>query len=381
MEVPMHVPRIAPVFSALALVTLQASTSAQSYVFQIQQSASNFNWSGTTSLGPIVGNPSTAFQLAGTTGLDLTVQIGSQPIAGGDFSGGDAFTVPDIHGKIPNLLPFLPPLATIDLVGLHVSASSDPFTVDGTGAFSGTGTLTALAGTLTVTVLGQSPSTTPLAGNASDPGPVSGTFTTTAGNIHLSQPVNSTFSFSDPTSGASGSITIVGTIESNYAVYTSFCSGDGSTTACPCGNASVGAGRGCNNSSSTGGAQLAAEGLAALGADSLYLTSSFEKPNATSIFLQGRTQLGSGVAFGQGLRCIGGTLKRLFAHNASLGVVSAPTGADLSVSAQSTVLGDPISPGEMRFYQVYYRDPNVLGTCAPDATFNASQALSVAWHP
>jgi hypothetical protein len=378
----MHVPRFFSGFVTVALIAVAGSSHAQSsYVFQIQQSASNFNWSGTSSLGPIVGNPSTMFQLAGTSDLDLTAQIAPQPVAGGQFSGGDAFTVPDIHGKIPNPIPFLPPLATIDLIGLHVAANSDPFTVDGTGAFSATGTLTALAGTLIVTPLGQSPTTTPLAGNTSNPGTFTGTFTTTASNIHLSEPVNTTFSFSDPTSGASGSITIVGTIEANYAIYQSFCFGDGSTTPCPCGNASSGSGRGCNNSSSTGGAQLAAAGLSALGADSIVLTSSFEKPSATSIFLQGKTQLTAGVAFGQGLRCIGGTLKRLFVHNAVLGVVSAPTGGDLSVSAQSAALGDPISAGEMRFYHTYYRDPNVLGSCAPDATFNASQALAFTWHP
>jgi hypothetical protein len=365
-----------------ATIALAATSRAQStYVFQVQQSASNFNWSGRTSLGPIVGNPSTAFQMAGTAGLDLTAQIAPQPIAGGFFSGGDEYTVPDLHGKIPNPIPIFPPLATIDLIGMHMSPSSSSFTVDGAGAFSGTGTLTALAGTLIVTPLGQSPMSTPLAGNTSDPGPIGGTFTTTAANIHLSVPVNASFSFSDPTSGASGTITIVGTIESDHALYQSFCSGDGSTTACPCGNASVGVGRGCNNSSATGGAQLAANGLAALAADSLHFTSSFEKPTATSIFLQGKTQVSPGVAFGQGLRCIGGTLKRLFVHNAVLGIVSAPIGADAAVSSQSSALGDPISAGEMRFYQVYYRDPNVLGACAPDATFNASQALSIAWYP
>jgi hypothetical protein len=378
----MHGARIVSLFTILSLAPLAATAHAQStYVFQIQQSASNFNWSGTTSLGPIVGNPSTAFQLAGTSGLDLTAQLGAQPIAGGQFTGGDAFTVPDIHGKIPNILPFLPPLATIDLVGLHVSASSDPFMVDGSGNFSSMGTLTALAGTLTVTPLGQSPSTTPLAGNSSDPGAISGTFTTTASSIHLHQPINSTFSFSDPSSGATGSITIVGTIESNHQLTTSFCAGDGSGAACPCSNASVGAGRGCNNSSSTGGAQLSVAGFASLASDSLVLTSSFEKPSASSVFLQGTTQVSPGAVFGQGLRCIGGALKRLYVHNAVAGVVSAPTGGDVAVSSQSAALGNPIAAGESRYYQVYYRDPTVLGACSPDSTFNASQALAISWHP
>jgi hypothetical protein len=81
------------------------------------------------------------------------------------------------------------------------------------------------------------------------------------------------------------------------------------------------------------------------------------------------------------LRCIGGTLKRLFVHSAVGGIVSAPTAGDAAVSAQSAALGNPILAGETRLYQVYYRDPTVLGACAPDATFNASQALSIAWYP
>jgi hypothetical protein len=377
----MHGTRIASLSATIALSVFATAAEAQSYVFQIQQSTSNFTWSGTTSLGPIVGNPSTAFQLAGTSGLDLTAQVAAQPFASGIFDGGDAFTVPDIHGKIPNILPFLPPLATIDVIGLHLAQNSTSFNVDGAGAFSGTGTLTALAGTLNVAVLGQTPTSTPLAGNVSDPGPISGTFTTSAANIHLTQPVSGTFAFSDPSSGATGEITIAGTIQSDHALYQSFCFGDGSTTACPCANASVGAGRGCNNSAATGGAQLTVVGLAALAADSISFTSSFEKPTATSIFLQGRTTVAPAVAFGQGLRCAGGTLKRLFVHAAVGGVVSAPTGADAEVSARSAALGDTIAAGETRVYQVYYRDPVVLGSCASDATFNASQALSLAWHP
>jgi hypothetical protein len=234
----MHIPHIATLIAAFAVSTPLARAQS-TYVFQIQQSASNFNWSGTTSLGPIVGNPSTAFQLAGTSGLDIVAQIGPMPIASASFTGGDAFTVPDIHGKIPNPLPFLPPLATIDLVGLHMSASSGPFNVDGAGQWGDVGTLTALAGTLTVTLLGQSPTVTDLTGLTSDPGPISGVFSVTPSNIHLHQPIDSTFSFSDSSSGATGSITITGTIESDHALTASFCAGDGSSGACPCGIASV----------------------------------------------------------------------------------------------------------------------------------------------
>jgi hypothetical protein len=40
-----------------------------------------------------------------------------------------------------------------------------------------------------------------------------------------------------------------------------------------------------------------------------------------------------------------------------------------------------ITPGTHRYYQVYYRDPTVLGGCAATATFNVTQAIDVTWNP
>ena len=93
----------------------------------------------------------------------------------------------------------------------------------------------------------------------------------------------------------------------------------------------------------------------------------------------GDARLGSGSVFGQGVLCAGGSLKRLFVHTAASGVVSAPSGADLPVSQRSSALGDPIAPGYWRYYQVYYRDPTVLGACPATSTFNSTQALALHW--
>ena len=155
-----------------------------------------------------------------------------------------------------------------------------------------------------------------------------------------------------------------------------FCFGDGSGAPCPCANAGA-SGRGCENSASTGGALLAASGSSH--PDALVLTSSDELPNALSIFLQGDAQIAP-TPFGDGLRCAGGNLKRLFVLNASAGVASAPQPADPSITARSAALGDPIAPGSQRFYQVYYRDP-VLGFCPgpQGSSFNASNALRIVW--
>jgi hypothetical protein len=160
---------------------------------------------------------------------------------------------------------------------------------------------------------------------------------------------------------------------------TAFCFGDGSSAPCPCANNGT-AGHGCQNSTATGGAVLAAAGSASLSNDSLHLTSSNELPSVLSIFLQGDASIAP-VHFGDGLRCAGGHLKRLYSHNASGGVVAAPQGTDLSISARSTALGDAIPAGGIRVYQVYYRDPN-LGFCPSPSgdAFNASNAISITWR-
>ncbi|MBK7645004.1 MAG: hypothetical protein IPJ19_18490 [Planctomycetes bacterium] len=160
---------------------------------------------------------------------------------------------------------------------------------------------------------------------------------------------------------------------------TVFCLGDGTqAVACPCANSGL-TGHGCDNSSATGGAQLSSIGAVSINYDSLQFTSSGEKPTATSVFLQGVTHT-SGAVFGQGVLCLGGTLKRLYVHNAVGGVAVAPTGTDPSVHVRSAALGDPLASGTTRYYQVYYRDPSVLGSCSSTSTFNISQGLSEHWE-
>ena len=53
--------------------------------------------------------------------------------------------------------------------------------------------------------------------------------------------------------------------------------------------------------------------------------------------------------------------------------------ADAFADRLSASLGDPISPGSQRLYQVYYRDPDL--PCAFEPNYNATQGLSVLWHP
>jgi hypothetical protein len=157
----------------------------------------------------------------------------------------------------------------------------------------------------------------------------------------------------------------------------SFCSGDGSIGACPCANNGL-PGHGCDNSSSTGGARLSVSGVASLAYDTVSFHASGEKPTALSIVSQGQSQIAP-VAFGQGLRCVAGNLKRLYVEHSVGGEFSAPTGAEPSVHARSAALGDAIPAGSSRYYYANYRDQNVLGGCSPANTFNATQSLRVIW--
>jgi Tol biopolymer transport system component len=166
------------------------------------------------------------------------------------------------------------------------------------------------------------------------------------------------------------------------ASFTSLCEpGVDGVMACPCSNPPAISGRGCNNSSSTGGAVLTASGIAYLSMDSLVFTTFGEKPTALSIVLQGNALIAAGAVYGQGVRCVGGSLKRLYTLNASLGSISVPNfgAGERTVSAMSAVKGDTIQPGQSRWYLVYYRDGQILGGCPATSTFNTTQTGRVDW--
>ncbi|MDZ4773733.1 MAG: calcium-binding protein [Planctomycetota bacterium] len=156
-------------------------------------------------------------------------------------------------------------------------------------------------------------------------------------------------------------------------IFTTTCVGDATT--CPCGNAGL-ARRGCNNSAASGGALLIGAGSANLSNDSIVFSVSGEVPGALTLVVQGNA-LVAPLAFGDGLLCAGGNLKRMYLAVATGGALTVPQVGDASVSARSAALGDPLTPGSSRVYQAYYRDA-VIGFCA-SGTFNLSQALVVTW--
>ncbi len=157
------------------------------------------------------------------------------------------------------------------------------------------------------------------------------------------------------------------------------CLGDGTGAACPCGNYGL-PGHGCRNSRALRGAELGAVGTASLSFDTLGFHCAYEPPGAASIVLQGNQVVGP-LVFGDGLRCAGGSLKRMFFVNASAaGSLSEPPNTYTSISSRSAALGDVLQPGDLRVYQVYYRDPDP-NFCPPPlgSTFNVSNAVEIVW--
>lgn len=151
-------------------------------------------------------------------------------------------------------------------------------------------------------------------------------------------------------------------------------------SACPCANPPAGSGRGCDNSAGTGGASIMGSGSASLANDSCHISIHGLLATSTTVLLQGSSAT-SGASFGQGVLCIGGSLKRLYVRSAVAGALSLPQAGDLSLSARSAQLGDTLSAGATREYQAWYRDPIVLGGCAASATWNTSDAGTLGWNP
>jgi hypothetical protein len=159
----------------------------------------------------------------------------------------------------------------------------------------------------------------------------------------------------------------------NGPLTTGFCFGDGSGTACPCGNAGS-SGHGCASSVSAVGAQLTSQGTASLAADTVVLNGS-DMPSSSALYFQGtaKTNGGAGAVFGDGLRCAGGSVVRLGTTTNVAGASHYPNPGNPSVS----VKGNVTSPG-LREYQVWYR--NAAAFCTP-STFNLSNGIEVTWTP
>lgn len=177
--------------------------------------------------------------------------------------------------------------------------------------------------------------------------------------------------------GASGTLPS-GSVNVTNPALTPFCFGDGANGAsCPCVNQGW-PGRGCDNSAVTGGAELSATGSPA--PDTIVLTSTGQLPSGSTFFLQGTQETTGPLPFGDGLRCIGGTIRNLASTRAIGGRAVFPGPGDPSITARAAALGDSIQSGAVRYYQVMYRDPQT-SFCQnpPGNNWNVSGAMRIVW--
>ena len=151
----------------------------------------------------------------------------------------------------------------------------------------------------------------------------------------------------------------------------SFCFGDGSGAACPCTNAG-GAGEGCATSTGVG-AVLSGSGTASVATADLVLEGTQLVSGQPGLYFQGNNAVasGAGSAFGDGLRCAGGGVVRLQVRSASSSGESATT---IDLAAKGGV-----SAGDLRRYQLWFRDPGAGSPCGNG--FNLSNGLELTWAP
>jgi hypothetical protein len=122
------------------------------------------------------------------------------------------------------------------------------------------------------------------------------------------------------------------------------------------------------------GGKLVASGVSSLSGDTVVLSGT-DMPSSSALYFQGTTRVaaGAGAAFGDGLRCAGGTIVRLLTLTNVGGASQYPSGGAPSVSVRGNVL----APGT-RTYQVWYRNAAAFCTAA---TFNLTNGWEIAWTP
>lgn len=146
-----------------------------------------------------------------------------------------------------------------------------------------------------------------------------------------------------------------------------YCFGDGTGTACPCGN-DGNPGEGCANSTGNG-AVLVGTGSNSVGADDLSFTLLQALPSQGALLFVANNQL-SGLYFGDGLRCAGGSLKRLG--------VRMPNASGTAHWNPGMAASGGWMAGDTRNFQAWYRDP-VGSPCANE--FNTSNGVNITFAP
>ncbi len=152
------------------------------------------------------------------------------------------------------------------------------------------------------------------------------------------------------------------------------CAGDGVTgigagpVPCPCGNTGA-LGHGCANSASAQGAALSAVGPPGFDNANFAFTCTGGVPGQPAILLQGTAV--TALPFKDGVLCVGGSTERM-----QIGAIDG-SGTWSSVGDEAAQ-GNVSTPGSVRFYQLWFRDPQPNSPCGQGSTF--SSGLRVIWH-
>lgn len=160
-----------------------------------------------------------------------------------------------------------------------------------------------------------------------------------------------------------------------HRALSAVCGGDGSLTRCPC-NTRGAVGHGCPNSTTPRGARL--EGAGTPAADTLRLDAELLAPSALAILYQGNGYAHSPSFAGDGVRCTSGTVLRLGTRTAQGGAVEFPAPGEQSLRARAALHGDALPAGSVRYYQVWYRDPDPA-FCSSGGLFNTTNGMRVEW--
>ncbi len=162
-------------------------------------------------------------------------------------------------------------------------------------------------------------------------------------------------------------------LESCGGAAMEFCFGDGSATACPCGNASpIGARAGCMHSLGYGGT-LRVHGRAQITDDTLVLEGASMPGSSAVLYFQaeGLSNGGAGVTFGDGIKCVSGPFVRFGTKSNVGGASHFPEATDSSISTKGH-----ITSAGTRHYQARFR--NAASFCTSD-TFNYTSGVTVVW--
>lgn len=150
------------------------------------------------------------------------------------------------------------------------------------------------------------------------------------------------------------------------------CPDPGFVSGCPCGPTWIPVAGGCRNSTQQSAVCLSS-GSPTVSSDTLGITARNMPPNASCLLTQA-SGFGTPVVFGDGIRCVSGSLRRMGSLAASNGTASWPPAGSDPISVRG---GVPASGGT-RYYYVYYRD--VLNYCSP-ATYNLTDMQRIVWAP